>query len=554
MSKELGTDFVGYHLVIEKMQVGLINAGPSQSQLSLRKSSDYFAKELAYCFCLAFAGLLLAFSAPGFDCYYLAWIGLVPFFFAACSSRDFSESFVRGLSFGTAFNLLYLSWCLDFSPLVWPAAVKPFSSIANAFVWLLFAAQQGVLFGAFSSLLWKLPFRLSFLPARKDGAFLWPAFLLLPLLWVLIFNKLGNAQGSISVPWSMIEYSQHAQKELLQIAAIVGGPGIAALIVLSNLIAFSVLQILFKQLRLSKFESVSVSVPNSIFSILLFSVLIVSSLGYGKWRLAHAGDSSLVARSLPFSILQGNMLFSLNEPDANAHLRRYLDLAAKAPAGICVWPEWSMILPVREYRPAYDYLASTASRMGQGWILGALDSDPNGMLYNAVCTVGAGSTEPEVYRKQFLVPFGEYTPGWILKSPLSPLCGTMTPKGQGYQAADSKGVVKCGNVEIGPLLCCELMKPELSNKAVRAGAQVLVDCSNTMWFRSELLGKQSLAICAFRAAETHRSFLFASSIGPSAVIDAYGLLKKLAPRNKTLVLTDNLELYSDLSPFVRWYW
>lgn len=532
---------------------------PSQSDPTC-KNSNYYRRECALWSALSACGALLALSSPGFDAWYLAWFGLVPFLIAAFCSRDPAEAFARGFAFGVGYNLNYLSWALNFSPAVWPSGLKPFTQIANIFVWLLFSAQQGVLFGTFSAISSAFPWHAGFSfvrkPMRGGAGNAWrcyfPAFAILPIIWVLIFNKLGNSTGSISVPWSMIEYSQYQQKALLQTASYIGGPGIAAIIVLVNLaIASVVLEFSGKKISCPK-----IHLPSRrqlLLDATMVALVLGIGLSFGSFRLSSIGKTS--SPQVQLSALQGNMLFALDQPNPKKHLLTYLSLARKSPASICIWPEWSMILPVSKFPQAYEILSGIAAQKGQHWILGALDADDKGRTYNAVCTVG-GTTRshiPEVYRKQFLVPFGEYTPEWIAKSPLASLCGTLTPRGQGYSPFDSSGVLSCDKIKIAPLLCCELMKPELTAKGTRAGGQILVDCSNTMWFQSDLLGKQSIAMCAFRAAECHRSFVFASSIGPSAIIDPYGIVRQVAPRNKAVVLTDWVKLESDITPFVYWF-
>src|SRR5262249_18407826 len=58
--------------------------------------------------------------------------------------------------------------------------------------------------------------------------------LLAPLAWIFIVNKLGNAHCLLGVPWSMLEYSQYKNIEFIQIADIIGGIGIAYLLVMVN--------------------------------------------------------------------------------------------------------------------------------------------------------------------------------------------------------------------------------------------------------------------------------------------------------------------------------
>lgn len=84
----------------------------------------YFKQEIkAWCL-LAFSGSLFGLIAPGFEQWYLAWIGLVPLLFFICQSNYPPQAFYRGLIFGYAYNLVYVGWILQFSPIVWPENIR----------------------------------------------------------------------------------------------------------------------------------------------------------------------------------------------------------------------------------------------------------------------------------------------------------------------------------------------------------------------------------------------------------------------------------------------
>src|SRR5690606_6560521 len=82
-----------------------------------------------------------------------------------------------------------------------------------------------------------------------------------------------------------------------------------------------------------------------------------------------------VGKPVTISVLQGNLLFGLNEIDPKKHFDRYQGLAVKSPPGICVWPEWSMPVPVSTYPEVFEKLGKNAAASHQDWLIGAVDED-----------------------------------------------------------------------------------------------------------------------------------------------------------------------------------
>ncbi|MBZ0186735.1 MAG: apolipoprotein N-acyltransferase [Candidatus Obscuribacterales bacterium] len=515
------------------------------------RGSSYYREEHKIYLLLSLAGALFGLISPGFDLFYLAWFGLVPLLVSTFSAKTIPQAFYRSVFFGYAYNLVYNNFILSFSASVWPDGLKPYTLIANTVVWLLVALQQGALYGTFASIIRWLPITGGFLPVRIQDRVRLPGLFIVPLAFVLIMNKLGNSPASVSVPWSLIEYSQYQQIQLLQIAGIIGGIGISALIVMTNML---VAGLIASFCRISALSDLAFPDKRSLVgSLIVVEILFVSIFIYGQDALSKGARRPLTNRTT-ISVLQGNMLFGLNEIDPKKHMDRYHELAAKSPTGICLWPEWSMPISIGLFPQAFRSLGDSARKKGQDWIVGAMDGKESSGFYNAAISLGiSGDYLDNIYRKRYLVPFGEHTPPWLLKSPLGFACGTLTPRREGYIEGNEATVFELKEGKVAPLICCELISPELTAESVRNGGQLLVDLSNTMWFQTEQLGDQSIAVCAMRAVENHRYFVFGTSIGPSAFIDPFGRVTKRAPLNTACTLVDDVSFYNDLTPFTRWF-
>ncbi|MDX2105824.1 MAG: apolipoprotein N-acyltransferase [Candidatus Melainabacteria bacterium] len=521
-----------------------ITEAATKSHDVITRDKTYYKHEAKIWLALALWGCVFGLIAPGFDQWYLAWFGMAPLLIFTGLSKNPPQAFYRGVFFGYAYNLVWSLFILSFSSAVWPENLRPFSALANAVVWLLYSLQQAALCGTFC-------FLVNWLPLRS-GKWRLFAFLIVPLLWVLVFNKLGNALSSVAMPWTLIEYSQYKQNELMQCASLFGGIGISFLIVMSNVVVASLIASIIKRFELKSLAfpgRKSLIVSSSITVFLIFGCFL-----YGNAHLKSGTTCSEHKNKEVFSILQGNILFGLNEINPNKHWNCYLSLANSSAPGVCVWPEWSVPISISQNLPIFKRMDELAKKNNQDWIVGAVDSDNTGNEYNAACLLGkSGKTHPETYRKQYLVPFGEQSPSWLLNSPMGALCGTLTPRRKGYSAGREAAVFTSGENKVVPLICCELIAPELACSGVRKGGELLVDCSNTMWFQTKLLGDQSLAVCAMRAAENHRYFVFGTSSGPSAFIDWHGQILQKSALNQCCTLKNELYYDSKLTPFSRWF-
>lgn len=468
----------------------------------------------------ALAGGLFGLSAPGHEKWYLAWCALIPLFYLIYAAKTKRQATVRATVFGFAYNFVYLHWLFSIhSSENCPVYLR---------VLLVFCVclHQSILFGAFACI------------ARTRVFTALP--LLLPLLWVLIFNKLGNSQVFFGVPWSMIEYSQYQNSAILNLCPIFGGIGIGALIVQSN---FSLFLLSGGTRYLTKAGALSALVLSLVTASVCSALILLNSLGQ-----RDTGEKLTINPHANLTLLQGNISFKRHKASVPELVDRYMQLAASAPAGgavpsICLWPEWSIPLHFRSRALGAASMAGLAAGRKQDWIVGALDSDRLGRSFNAVYGFSAeGKMLDAVYRKRMLVLFGEYMP-WVLSA----------PRGDTYATGTSAVLLPLNKVSVGPLICLEVLSPEYAAETSRLGAQVLVDASNTTWFDTSLVGQQMLAFSVFRAAECGRYLAFCTTTGPSCIVDRNGRIITCTESNKVAAPTTQITLYDDLTPFVRWF-
>lgn len=495
------------------------------------------------------AGGVLGWSAPGMEQWWLAWIGLVPLFLACAGARTAKQVALLGTVFGTVFNMVYLQWYLQVRESAWTAIFALAPSVSAVVVWLAMSLWQGLFIGAVCALLHRLPLRAGFLPVQDArGKWQLPLYVVAPLLWVGLVEKVFNFRGVLGVPWSMLEYTQYSQPVMLQIAALIGGSGLACAIVLCNVVIASLIATAFGCRRFA-FEGLRSAVLNVALAAFLLAFIPL----FGAERLA--AKSAVESPMVSVAALQGNLSSAVHKVPLTKSIEREMQLAIHSNADICVWPEWSVPIDWRTQKDFVQFFAHEARLNKQAWVIGTFDtaSGASPRLYNSVGVVRAdGGIADKPYHKQYLVPFGEYIPDWLSHSVLMPLLDPRGEARRGVNAGDSCAVLDAGKAKVGPLICFENCRPDIAASSVRSGAQLLVDCSNTSWFNySNVLGRQLIAFSVMRAVENHRSFVFCTMLGPSAIIDPNGRIMQQAHLDQPIALEASVPLEADVTPFTR---
>jgi apolipoprotein N-acyltransferase len=482
-------------------------------------------------------GCVVGWSAPGMEQWYLAWFGLAPLFWACLSTKSPMRSAVLGTIFGFGFNLVYLQWYLQVRDTAWMAVFSLNPQASCLFAWVTMALLQGLFIGAFCWVLRALPFCASFLPQRGRL----PLFTVAPLLWVGLIEKLANHPGLLGVPWSMLEYTQYHQPIIIQAASLIGGSGIACAIVLCNLLLAS--------LAMPAALSIPAK-PLKIANLVVGALLLLAIPVYGDARLSEASTST---PTVAVAALQANLAPEVHKVSTVSTIERYLSLSLSSRAEICIFPEWSVPINWTTQQDFVTFFAGQAKINKQIWLLGAFDTAGGANKYNAVGAIDSdGTVYKEAYHKKYLVPFGEYVPGWIYNTPLMSVFDPKHQTRNVITSGDRSLVLRTSKAKIAPMICFENCLPALSATSVRDGADLLVDCSNTTWFKySNVLGKQLVAFSVMRAVENHRSFVFCTVLGPSAVIDPNGRIVQQAHIDQPIALEAKVPLETDITLFNR---
>jgi apolipoprotein N-acyltransferase len=456
-------------------------------------------------------GALLAAAFPALDLGPLALVALVPLLLAVETVRP-RKAAALGYLAGLTFFGLHLLWIAQF--LSWTGPVA----------WLAWGALSGIQAAALAAFFALAP------ATRPLGAL---RLLVLPAAWAVL--ELLRAYHPIGgFPWGLLATSQHHTGLLLPLARVVGGFGLAAVIVAVNLAVAMWLRALWAGAQNARqaAEAGATSPPDRgarrrRMAVLAGLPLLVAGL-LGAHRLVPAPPA---ATGTPLDVVvvqaglrggHGLAQGATTEAVFDNHVRRTETLALTPgdPPDLVVWGEGAadddpLTNPDRQ---AAVTRAAAAARAPI--LLGATTRiDDTHRATEALLFTPEGRLADR-YRKRRLVPFGEFVPFGRVLGRLIPA----TREGVPYDKVpgDRLEPLLIDGTRVGPLICWESAYPGDARQLTRDGAQVLLILTNNASFGTGAGPRQHLAAGQLRAVETGRTIVQGAVTGISAVIDPTG--------------------------------
>ncbi len=467
-----------------------------------------FSNNYYWDFFALIAGILFTLSFAPFNYAYLAPLALMVLF-ASWQNTTAWRALFRGYLFGIGSFGLGVSWVY--------ISIHDFGGAGE-----VSAGAITTLFVFFWS--W-FPALTAFFVVKMDAS---KKLLMAPIIWVLVeyFRGVLLLNG---FPWLLGAYSQLATP-LSGYVPLLGAYGTGFLLVLSASAGVMILQ--RKSLRL----------PLGVFlgSIWLAGAFLKTIV----WTEA-IGDPIRV------SMIQGNITQDQKwRPENRLNtLLRYKKLTEENWASdVIIWPETAIpayLSEVEEFFLTPLHLA--AHEHGADLIVSLpIAGNAEDEIYNGVITLGS---ERGIYRKNHLLPFGEYMPlqpvsGFILKQ-LKIRLGDFTPGG------NHQPLLKAAGYSFITTICYEDAFGDAGIIGLPEAAY-LVNVTNDAWFGNSLEPHQHLQIAAMRALETGRFMLRSTNTGATAIIAPDGKIIRQAPLFETTVLTEAITPMGGMTPYARW--
>lgn len=469
----------------------------------------------------ALSGLMLALSFPHPSIGFLAWIGLVPLFFAL-KTANLKNAPLLGLVFGFTFFSVVLYWIQVFGYIAWISLSLILS-------------------------IWPVLFAVGFwLIIRNYGVT--SQLILIPSLWAL--SEYARSLGSWGFAWANIG-STVDNFHLLKFASYAGELGLGFVIVMANMILFQ----LFTGRGLRQ-RATLIARGASVLAAFVLLWPLLSSLSLAVPNPPNGG----VPKEIDLAVIQPNIAQELKASTANNEeiKARYLKMTKQAldsRPNLIIWPESAFVSYIEQEKPFLTEIYKLLLPSRTSLILGSHD-EVNGNIYNGAFYIDY-PRKSQVYHKVHLVPFGEYVPmRWLVEriNDMATLVTNLKP-GSDHKVFDvdihtRKGDVKGGKLSV--LICFESSDSALVRKMVNKGARMLVVITNDGWFGKTAALEQHFKITRMRAVEYGVPVVQAANTGISGIIGRDGKVGLRTGADESVILGASVEFASETSFFAKY--
>lgn len=220
---------------------------------------------------------------------------------------------------------------------------------------------------------------------------------------------------------------------------------------------------------------------------------------------------------------------------------------------IILLPESAFPMPAEYIQNYLTDLHQQAKKSGTALLLGIPEAvpllpkhseHPSELFYNTLSTLGSASG---VYRKQHLVPFGEYIPSFFAHMLMSlNLIPSDMQAGTAHQS-----LVRAHNRPFATLICYELAYPQLLRQQLPT-AQWIVSLSDDGWFGHSLASYQHLQMAQALSILTSRYQIVANNDGLSSIISPQGNFNHTLPAFTSGILEGDIYPTQGVTPWLKW--
>ncbi|MCL1813535.1 MAG: apolipoprotein N-acyltransferase [Treponema sp.] len=498
-------------------------------------------------FAASFPNPLFSYGLP-----FLAWVAYIPVFWVLRNTGSFTyssteESLINvkrvfgslavsslwGALYGYTSYLLFLPWLKNFHPM------------GGLFASILHLAYMAVLF-----------------PLLKLALILYPrkGYILQWLLW-LSYEYL-KTKGFLGFPYGITGYTQWHFPPIIGIASIFGVWGVSALVLFPSVYVGALVPAAGDKspaIRFLRRERLAAAVwLGALGGALIFGLLQSEySENAGTAKIALIQQNADPWKNDAAGAKR--VLTTLKNLSVNA-------LEQEPETELVVWPETAVThrifwhLTYRDNAESYtavkelmDFLAAQNVPFLLGNDDARLEVTKSGRWdrvdYNAAILMEAGEIK-EVYRKNHLVPFGEYFP---YEKTFPRIYQALTNSDTHFwKPGKDKLVFHTGSLRFSAPICFEDCFGYISRDFTRNGAEFIVNLTNDSWANSLSSQVQHLSMSVFRAVENRRSLVRAATSGQTCAISPSGRILAMAPPFTETVLNAEIPLLNSRTPYTAW--
>jgi apolipoprotein N-acyltransferase len=476
----------------------------------------------------AVSGALLALSFPRFGHPAVAFIALTPLYVAlsgwsgrgdALGSVTARRGFLLGLVTGVIHYAGTVYWT--------SGTVATFGDLP----WLVAVPVAGLLV-LYMSLYIGLASAASAVLIKRLGV---AGLLVSPAAWVSAEYARAHAFGGF--PWIPLGNAVVSLLPIAQLASVTGVYGLSWLLATLHALGAA---IAISQRRRWVFATAAIA-------------LLVSCSLWGAVRLR---DNSLTRAGSPLrvALVQGNIpqTEKWDPSRAPAIFDRYLQMTRDAAAkgvGLVIWPESATPFYFDEEPLDAGQLRALVADIGTPVLFGTdeIERGAPPKYYNSAYLLDPTGATAAVYRKIFLVPFGEYVPFGSLLTFVGPLVEAVSAFSPGQRIT----MLPVAGHMISTAICYEVVYPHLIREAVRQGSELLTTITNDAWYGQTSAPFQHFDLAAMRAIEQGRYLARAANTGISGFVDPYGRVLARTAIFETTTVIGEVRLIQERTVYAR---
>ncbi|NTW06414.1 MAG: apolipoprotein N-acyltransferase [Syntrophaceae bacterium] len=466
-------------------------------------------------------GILLFLSFPKYGSGFLAWIALIPLFWAIRGVTSIRQGLLLGFIAGMVCHVGLIYW------ITYVVVNYGYLPIYLGIVLMLLLACYLSIYTAL--------FTAGIIFFRRRIA-LWVAA---PVLWVCL--EYCKSYLLTGFPWENLGYSQYLNNYLVQFADVAGVFGLSFLIVLANAALFEVIS------KKSRKE----------FILAAAVILIIAGvLFYGVNRSRQIDAILKNTPTTEVSIVQGNIDQAIKWNDSfqkeTIDIYKHLSLQNMPVEGsLTVWPETALPFDYQDANKFQEEVRDVSLKTKSWFIFGSTSyENSKGKInyYNSAYLLSPQGEVKGKYNKVHLVPYGEFVP---LRT-VFPFINKLTAGMGDFTAGTGYYPLTMGDKKIGILICYEGILPLAAGAYKKGGAQLLVNITNDAWFGATSAPFQHFSMAVFRAVETRLYLVRAANTGVSAIVDPKGEISARTNIFERTAIKEKIK-YSDIQTIYAEY-
>ncbi len=469
------------------------------------------------------SGVLLVFCFPPSDIGGFAFIALFPLLMAVWipqgGKRRGLVHFGLGYVTGLVFFATTFRWLSELAPLFESPVLNGLPLLFAAYL-ALFPATWAWLAGWIAGAHFRpVPPQDPLLPFERPVLLLSTRNLGISIFCAAAWVALEWTRGWLisGFGWNALGVALHSELALIQIAEFTGVGGVSFLLVMCNAIGLITILRVRAEIGRTRLR------PHFDFAVTV--ALVVLAFGHGVHVLTRAPRTPEDGVALKVAAIQPNISqqwkFDIERwPEIIDRMRSLSDLAALTTPDVLLWPEASVPGGMMGDAATLAFMLERAALV-PAMIVGTDDSNRGAVDedHNSAAFIRSGEMEPQFYDKRQLVPFGEYLP---FRPLLGGMLGHLVPGD--FKPGKAAGVFSLASpaLKLGPLICFEDTRADITREQVKAGAHLLVNLTNDGWFGQTAELAQHMNDAVFRSIENRRPMVRCTNNGITASIDSFG--------------------------------